>query len=403
MKSRVLASIWAVLCTSACAPETASTLGSATQAPTAGASYGTAGRAGTGASALSEAGRATIAAGAGGPGVGVAGPGVAGASTPVGRAAAAGSAAGVAGRTGLPQPTAAGSASGAAGQVAAGGSPQTGTAGASSSGGKSAADVCTRWKADRADVSEGAWTGNVASCEPGDMSATGRANALRVLNLYRWLADLPAVETDPAMDKQAQACSLLQRANNSLSHMPPSTWTCYMAEGATAAGRCNISTGPAVSSVDGYMIDPGNDTTIGHRRWILSNSFGPTGIGSTDMHSCLMTFGKNKLGRPWMAWPSPGVIPVQAMTSRWLRMGVDVTGWTVQSDTINLAMAQVTVMSDGAALPVAVQQLGAGYGSRYAISFKPMGWTSTAGKKYAVSVSGTAQPIQYEVEFADCK
>jgi len=400
VKPRVLASIWAVLCTTACAPETASSTGSVTQGPSAGASYGTAGQgqAGTASAAGSQAGSATVAAGAGTPGLGVSGRGAAG-GTSTGTVGAAGRGAGT---TAMP-PTAAAGASGLAGQGAAGGAPQTGAAGASTTGTKSSADVCARWKGDRADVSEGMWSGDVASCNPGDMSASGRANALRVLNLYRWLADLPAVESDPAMDKQAQACALLQRANNSLSHAPPMTWTCYMQEGATAAGGCNISTGPAVSSVDGYMIDPGNDTTIGHRRWILSNSFGPTGIGSTDMHSCLMTSGKNKLARPWMAWPSPGVIPVQAMTSRWLRMGVDVTGWTVQSDKINLASAQVTVTSDGMTMPVTVQQLLPRYGSMYAISFKPMGWQSTAGKKYTVAVTGASEPIQYDVEFADCK
>jgi uncharacterized protein YkwD len=260
--------------------------------------------------------------------------------------------------------------------------------------------VCSRWLADRADRSEGMWSGNVMSCDPGD--TTGRANALRILNLYRWLADMPAVTTDPAMDKQAQACALMQRANGMLSHTPPMTWTCYMAEGATASGRCNISSGPGVASVDGYMVDPGNPTTIGHRRWILSNTFGPTGLGSTDRHSCMMTFGKMKVGKPWMAWPSPGIIPLQAMQGGFGQK-VDSTGWTVQSDTINLAMAQVTVMSDGMNMPVTLTQLSGGYGSRYAFRFNPMGWSTTAGKTYMVSVTGTPTPINYSVQIVDCK
>ena len=51
----------------------------------------------------------------------------------------------------------------------------------------------------------------------------------------------------------------MMRANNMMSHMPPTTWTCYTADGAEAAGNSNISSGQAVSSVDLYMIDPGND------------------------------------------------------------------------------------------------------------------------------------------------
>jgi len=92
--------------------------------------------------------------------------------------------------------------------------------------------VCARWKADRADIGEGMWSGDATTCEVGDMDPMARAAALRVLNLYRWLADLPEITSDPTKDKQAQACALLMRANNSLSHMPPPDWMCYMAEGA---------------------------------------------------------------------------------------------------------------------------------------------------------------------------
>lgn len=292
----------------------------------------------------------------------------------------------------------------------AGGPAQPAAGGASSpppaTGDRATVDgVCGKWKADRANVSEGMWTGNVMSCDPGDMGADARANALRVLNLYRWLAGMPELTTDPQKDQQAQACALLMNANNMLSHMPPSSWTCYMDVGAMAAGRCNISSGPAVSSVDGYMVDPGNDTTIGHRRWILSNSIGPTGIGGTSKYSCLMTTGNMRVGKPWMAWPSPGIIPIQAMQQgfgNWVQK-VDVTGWSIQSDTINLANAQVSVMSDGMAQPVTVTQLLTGYGSRYALRFNPMGWSSTAGKTYTVMVSGVTPAIQYDVTFADCK
>jgi uncharacterized protein YkwD len=315
--------------------------------------------------------------------------GIAGAPAPIGVGGMSGVRPGA--TAGAPAPGAAGAPPTAAGATAP---PPTGD--------RSPDAVCARWKADRADISEGTWSGDVASCNAGDISANGRANALKLINLYRWLADLPPVTNDPAMDQQAQACALLQRANNMLSHTPPTTWTCYTMEGATAAGRCNISTGPGVSSVDGYMVDPGNPTTIGHRRWILSNTFGPTGLGSTDKHSCLMTFGKMKVNKAWQAWPAPGAIPLQAMQGGFGQK-VDSTGWTVQSDTINLASAQVSVMADGTAQPVMITQLGAGYGSKYAIRFNPMGWSTTAGKTYTVAVTGTTMPIDYTVQIVDCK
>jgi hypothetical protein len=53
-------------------------------------------------------------------------------------------------------------------------------------------------------------------------------------------------------------------------------------------------------------------------------------------------------------------------------------------------------------LPVTVTQLGSGYGSTYAISFIPMGWTSAAGKTYHVAISGISKPIEYDADVVNC-
>ena len=250
-------------------------------------------------------------------------------------------------------------------------------------------------------MSEGTWDGNVASCSAGDMTPAARGNALRLVNLYRWLAALPAVTEDPELDQKNQACALMMRANDMLSHSPPTTWTCYSEDGADAAGSSNISSGRAVSSVDLYMIDPGNATTIGHRRWILSNSIGPVGFGGTDRHSCMWTLnGTGRAGKAWLAWPAAGTIPLQAITSP--RGTLDTTGWTIQSDSINLAGAQVAVTVDGVDQPVTVTQLDANYGSRYALRFNPSGWSTQAGRTYAIAVTGIPTAINYTVQVVDC-
>lgn len=260
--------------------------------------------------------------------------------------------------------------------------------------------MCERWLADRADMSEGAWSGDVAACDPGDIDAVGRENTLRVLNLFRWLADLPPVTSDPALDAKGQACALMMTANMTLSHGPTPDWTCYSTEGAEAAGSSNIATTPAVASVDLYMMDPGNPDTIGHRRWILSNTFGPTGIGSTSQYSCLATLGGTaNLGVPWVAYPSPGPFPLAATTIGFSTL--DQTGWSIQSDTIDLGAAVVEVTRDGMALPMTVVPLAGGYGSTFAISMIPMGWQTTVGE-YHVVVSGVAEGIEYDVEIVDC-
>ena len=84
-------------------------------------------------------------------------------------------------------------------------------------------------------MSEGTWSGNIATCDPGDISADGRANALAQVNLYRWMAGLPTVVNDATLDGYAQECALMMHANGAWSHYPPTSWDCYTVDGATAA------------------------------------------------------------------------------------------------------------------------------------------------------------------------
>ena len=68
-----------------------------------------------------------------------------------------------------------------------------------------------------------------------------------------------------------------------------------------------------------------------------------------------------------------------------------------------MSQAQVTVTSGGQARPVKVEQLTGNYGNNKAIRIVPDGWKAAAGSSYAVSVSGTATPIAYEIQLVDCK
>ena len=260
--------------------------------------------------------------------------------------------------------------------------------------------ICQRWTDDRLDLSEGGWSGSVSTCDPGDTLAPGRDNALRLVNLYRWLAGLPAVTTSAARDTAAQECALLAQANGVLSHYPPNTWDCWSQAGYDASGRSSIAPVAGVDAVDLYMADPGNSTTMGHRRWILSNSIGPIGLGSTSDYSCMYVLGgSGSSGAPWTAWPAPGPFPYEAMVVTWA--DVDDTGWTFQTDTMSLSGAQVTVTSEGVDLPVNVVELGANYGSSQALNILPQGWVSEPGRSYDVEVVAS-DTVQYTVELVDC-
>ncbi len=269
--------------------------------------------------------------------------------------------------------------------------------------------VCWRWRCDRSNRSEGTWSGNLASCAAGDISAAGRGNALKLVNLYRFLGGLPAVTSDASKNAAAQKCALMQHANGTLSHTPPTTWKCYSADGATAASRSNIATAPGVSAVDLYMADPGNPTTIGHRRWILSRSLGPIGLGSTLVgsagYSCMHVIGgSGTASYAYQAWPPPGPVPIELFSAVSFAP-LDTVGWTVQSDTINLSGATATLKDGSTVVPTTTTTLGSGYGSTYAIRFAPTAstWRAQAGHTYNVTITKAGlSPITYAVQPTAC-
>jgi hypothetical protein len=265
--------------------------------------------------------------------------------------------------------------------------------------------VCLRWNCDRMNRDEGKLDGDVGSCSAGTPAPLTIANTLKMVNLYRFIADLPPVTNDPMRGAKAQECSLMMAANMSLSHMPPMSWKCWTQNGFDAAGKSNIATTSAVQAIDLYMQDFGanNSTSIGHRRWLLSNSLGPVGVGTAQGGSCIWVIeGSGHADKKWTAWPSPGPVPIGAWQPG-LGDGIDKTGWTIQSDSIDLSMADVTVKRDGKDdLMVTTTQLGAGYGSMFAIRFNPQGWTAEAGHSYHVSVAGTSTMIEYDVQAEGC-
>ena len=265
--------------------------------------------------------------------------------------------------------------------------------------------ACTRWNADRKDLSEGTWSGSVKTCDAGDLSANGRTNALRQVNLVRYLAGLPEVTNDATLDAKAQACAMLMWANGSMSHTPPQTWKCWTQDAYDAASHANLFSGAAVQSALVYSIDGGanNTDSLGHRRWLLSNSLGPIGIGSTAQGpSCLWVIGgSGNAGKAWQAWPPPGVFPYAAHGDAYGDT-VDKSGWSIQSDSLNLDKATVSVTESGVDMPVQTRSLASGYGSDSAIAFTPQGWTMAAGKTYHVVASGLPVEIANDVKVVDC-
>ena len=93
------------------------------------------------------------------------------------------------------------------------------------------------------------------------------------------------VINDPEYEKLAQDASLLMKVNNKMAHTghpKPQDMTQELYDsGAKGCKSCNIFMGldNLYKGVEGWLIDNGNFTTIGHRRWILHPPMKKTGFG----------------------------------------------------------------------------------------------------------------------------
>lgn len=285
--------------------------------------------------------------------------------------------------------------------------------------------VCYRWRCEGRDVAPALWSGNAASCNAGALDEDAAKRALRIVNLHRFVADVDPVKRVPSWTAPAQACALLAHANAKLSHEPPRDWACWTEASAFTSSVSLIANRSAPIAIGAFIEDPGNEVTMVHRRWLLTENLRNVGLGSTDRYACVIVDGSSfglkaadgantnddreededsassSPDRGWVAWPPNGPVPLEMLAVE----RVDEVGWTVQSSTNDLdsASVKVTVTMDGVEdKPVHVSHLTPLFGSRSAIRFTPDGWTTQAGHRYAVRVKAEATKIEYVVEPSGC-
>jgi hypothetical protein len=111
--------------------------------------------------------------------------------------------------------------------------------------------------------------------------------------------------------------------------------------------------------------------------------------------------GTGDAGKPWVAWPPPGLFPMDAYSS-YPPHSLDSTGWSIQSEEIDLSSAEVEVRANGAVVPVRVMPLQGRSGSTNGIRIVPRGWRARSGETYSVTLTRTSTPIAYEFEIVDC-
>jgi hypothetical protein len=222
-------------------------------------------------------------------------------------------------------------------------------------------------------AAEMGWTGSVVGSSAGTTSDVFKADVLRRVNFYRSLTGLPAdITFDTTSSAKAQLAALMMAKNNALNHYPPTTWSCYTADGAMAAANSNLSLGYyGPGAIDGYMLDPGTGNEfVGHRRWILytyEQSMGTGDVPAQATYSssnALWVIGnfKSSASMQFITWPNTGYSPFPLMPQR----------WSIAYPGAQFNNATVTMTVGGTAVPTTIiSSTDVGYGDNTLI------WTST--------------------------
>ena len=269
--------------------------------------------------------------------------------------------------------------------------------------------MCAQWKAGHVITEPAPLIASGAECDPGTLNPGGITDTLVRINMFRWLEGLGPVSDDPQYDSDAQACANLEAWWDFTSpispHMPPATAKCYTTAGGATAGESNVSWGAGGPSqtIDQYMEDDGNETTLGHRRWVVNPPLNPIGIGywakggKYGDGSCLRVFSSKGTGPSpsWNAVPPAGFAPIEMAAYK---------QWSFEGKIVGIAKATATVLrvEDNTPLAVTPMPLSQGYGQD-TLSFDPNGWTVEAGKTYRVTIAGlTGGNVVYDVKPVMC-
>lgn len=263
------------------------------------------------------------------------------------------------------------------------------------------------------ELADPGWTGSVAGCVAGTVSQEAHDKVVKRINYFRKLVGLPGnVVLDASLNAKAQEAALIMKANNSLSHYPPQSWTCWTEVGYEAAGSSNLAwsgyTGAnanhAVNAITGYIEDPGNgNEAAGHRRWLLYSKAKVMGHGSTTNTNAIWVSGNS--GNPipsnmpeFVAYPTKDYMPAPLVFPRWSFSVIDA----------NFNGVSVTMTTEtGTNVPLTVVHKavgGGGYIGDNTVVWEPQG-INTAGPqdvKYHVKVDnvmvgGTPKSYEYDV------
>ena len=242
------------------------------------------------------------------------------------------------------------------------------------------------------------WTGSVATCDPGTVSARNQRAVRRAVNYVRGMAGLMPVTMDPDLSVMSQAAALIMLANSTLTHTPDSSMTCWTKAGSDGAGHGNLTMSwgyeerkapTGARAVVGYMTDSGdNNTPVGHRRWLLYPGLKVIGNGDTTAGNSIYVVSNRwrTVAPSWVSWPTAGFFPRE----------LEPEGrWSVSYPKADFSGASVQITRGSTVLPVSVYPTHVGYGENtlvWEVDLPSAYLTSAKDITLRVRVSGIVMP-----------
>ena len=140
-------------------------------------------------------------------------------------------------------------------------------------------------------VSNNGWTGDVSTCDAGDVPMLVREQAMKRWDYYRRQVGFSrALVLDESLSREAQETVLIMQANNILTHSLTEEIgpKCYTSKAVEYARRFNLGADrngplPLSEAIDDFVADFGvGNELVGHRAWLLHPKVHHVLLAATD-------------------------------------------------------------------------------------------------------------------------
>ena len=183
-------------------------------------------------------------------------------------------------------------------------------------------------------VSNNGWTGDVSTCEAGDVPMLVREQAVKRWDYYRrQVGFTSALVLDEVLSREAQQTALLMKANNILTHFPtkdmePKCYTSKAAEYALFNLAVDVNNGTTSARISAFMADVevGNEL-VRHRVWLLHPNVHHVVIAATNDYVVAgwryneVLYGPQDPaianGLIFASWPPAGFVVADLVYDRW--------------------------------------------------------------------------------------